>query len=173
MAISNQTCNATIPGQIAGSLVQYMVNATDVQKNCMKASGDYSVKNQLILNITADKEEVRLGENITINGYLTPNYNDTAVEIRFSSSNSTQLINSTISNDDCFVASFKPNTSGSWVVVATSPETQTAYRCDSQQLKITVIEPPIYIKYSLFIIMGIAAAVAASAIVYFLKFREK
>ena len=173
MAISNQTCNATIPGQIAGSLVEYTVNATDVQKNCMEASGNYTVKEPLTLNITSNKEEVRLGENITINGYLTPNHNETAVQIRFSNSNSTQLINSTVSSDNYFVASFKPSTSGTWVVTATSPETQTSYRCDSQQLMITVTEPPIYVKYSLLILMGDVADLVASAAVYFLKFREK
>jgi hypothetical protein len=173
MVISNQTCNATIPGQIAGSLVEYKINATDFLKNRMEAAGNYTVKEPLTLNITADKEEVRLGENITISGYLTPNYNDSMVEIRFSNTNFTQLINSTVSSDDYFTASYKPSASGTWAVLATSPETQTSYRCDSQQLTITVNEPPIYIKYSLFIIIGFLAIIAASAAVYFLKFREK
>jgi LPXTG-motif cell wall-anchored protein len=36
-----------------------------------------------------------------------------------------------------------------------------------------VTEPPIYVKYSLFIIAGLVAALAAGGVVYFLKFREK
>ena len=36
MDISNQTCNATIPGQPAGSLVQYQINAVDVLENSLK-----------------------------------------------------------------------------------------------------------------------------------------
>ena len=68
MAISNQTCNATIPGKPAGSLVQYKINATDILKNIWKASGNYTVKEPLTLNITAVKEKIRVGENITIIG---------------------------------------------------------------------------------------------------------
>ena len=33
MDISNQTCNATIPGQTAGTLVQYQIQAVDVLEN--------------------------------------------------------------------------------------------------------------------------------------------
>jgi hypothetical protein len=36
-----------------------------------------------------------------------------------------------------------------------------------------VTEPPIYVKYSLFIIAGLVAAFAVGGVVYFLKFREK
>ena len=38
---------------------------------------------------------------------------------------------------------------------------------------VTVTEPPIYVKYSLFIIAGLVAALAAGGVVYFLKFRER
>ena len=76
MDISNQTCNATIPGQPAGTLVQYQINATDILENGLYASGNFTVKEPLTLNITAVKNKIRLGENITINGILTPNYND-------------------------------------------------------------------------------------------------
>ena len=61
---------------------------------------------------------------------------------------------------------------GIWAVFASSPETQTSYRCDSQELIITVIEPPVYVKYSLFIIVGLVAASAVGGVVYFLKFRK-
>jgi LPXTG-motif cell wall-anchored protein len=40
-------------------------------------------------------------------------------------------------------------------------------------LVVTVNEPPIYVKYSLFIIIGLVVALAAGGAVYFLKFREK
>jgi hypothetical protein len=76
MDISNQTCNATIPGQPAGTIVQYQINATDILENGLFASGNYTVKEPLTLKITPVKTKIRLGENITINGILTPNYND-------------------------------------------------------------------------------------------------
>ena len=93
MEVSNQTCNATIPGQIAGSLVQYKIEAVDVLKNKLEAAGNYTVKEPSTLNITAVEEKIRLGENITIAGVLTPNDNYSRVEVQFSSINSTQTVN--------------------------------------------------------------------------------
>jgi hypothetical protein len=173
MDISNQTCNATIPGQQAGSLVQYQIQAIDVLENSLRASGNYTVKEPLTLNITAVKDKIRLGENITINGVLTPNDDNSKVEVQFSNINSTQTINCTVNSDGTFVATFRPDSSGQWAVSAISPETKTAYSGDSLQIMITVTPPPLYVKYSLFIIAGFVAAMAAGGVVYFLKFRGK
>jgi len=173
MEVSNQTCNATIPGQKAGSLVQYKIEAIDILKNSLKASGNYTVKAPSTLNITAVEDKIGLGENITIAGVLTLNDNYSSVEVQFSSANATQTVDCVVSSNGTFVATFKPSSSGLWAVSATSPETQTSYRCDSQELTVTVTEPPIYVKYSLFIIVGIVAAFAVGGVVYFLKFRER
>jgi hypothetical protein len=173
MVIINQMCNGTISGQKAGSFVQYRIQATDVYKNLLKASGNYTVKERLTLNITAVKDRIRLGENITIVGDLTPNYNDSIVEVQFSSINNTQAVDCVVSSNGTFMASFQPDASGPWAVIATSPETQTSYRCDSQELTVTVTDPPIYIKYSLFIIAGLVVALTVGGVVYFLKFRER
>ena len=94
MGISNQTCNATIPSQPAGTIVQYQINATDILENGLFASGNFTVKEPLTLNITPVKTKIRLGENITINGILTPNYNDF-----IATSNSTDSTTTTNSKD--------------------------------------------------------------------------
>ena len=172
MTISNQTCSAIIPGQIAGTTVQYQVHASDVLLNSLQASGNYPVKEPLILNITTGKEAIRLGENITINGVSTPIIQNAKVNVQFSSINSTQIINCTVNDKGAFEASFKPDATGEWAVTATSPETQTSYRYDSQQLILTVIGPPIYVKYSLSIIAGLVAALAVGGVIYFLKSRK-
>jgi hypothetical protein len=172
MDISNQTCNATIPGQTAGSLVRYQINATDVLENGLNASGNYTVKEPLTLNITATEDTIVLGENITINGVLIPNYNNSRVEVWFSSINSTKTIDCPVNRNGTFVASFRPGSSGLWAVTASSNETQTSYSCYSEQLMITVTEPPIYVRYSLFIVAGLVAALAVSGVVYYLRFRE-
>ncbi len=173
MDISNQTCNATIPGQSEGSFVQYQVNATDELENNISATGDYTVKKQPTLNITATKDTIRLGENVTITGILTPNDNDSMVEVQFLSSFSTETVNCIVNGDGTFTASFKPDSAGVWAVNAASTETQTSWRCDSGQLTVTVNEPPIYVKYSLYIIIGLVVACAVGGAVWFLKFREK
>ncbi len=173
MAISNQTCNATIPGQKAGSVVQYRIVANDILQNNITATGNYTVKQQPTLNITADKDTMVLGGNITVTGSLTPSDNASRVRVQFYSSNTTQAINCTVNQNGNFTASYKPDSSGEWAVSATSLETQTSWRCDSGQLMITVKEPPIYVKYSLFIIIGLVAASAVGGAVWFLKFRNK
>ena len=173
MAISNQTCNATLPGQTAGSIVQYRINACDVLNNNMTATGNYKVKAQPTLNINVIKDPIRLGENITITGKITPNDNNSKVKVQFSTSNSTQTVNATVTQNGNFTANFKPDSSGAWSVSATVPETQSSWRCDSEPLTITVNEPPIYVKYSLFIIIGLVVASAVGGAVWFVKFREK
>jgi predicted anti-sigma-YlaC factor YlaD len=138
----------------------------------LEVSGSYTVKEPLTLTINATEDKIRLGENITVNGVLTPNNNST-VGVQFSSINSTQTINCTVDGKGTFVATFRPNSLGLWAVTATCLETQTSYRADSQQLMITVTPPPFYVKYSLFIMAGFVAAIAAGGVVYFLKFRGK
>ena len=173
MTTSNQTCSATIPGQIAGSNVQYRVDANDELNNNLVATGNYTVKQEFTLNITAVKDTVRLGENITITGVLTPNVAGSGIDVRFLSANSTESLNCLVKDDGTFEASYKPDSLGVWAVSANSPETQTSWRCDSGQLILTVVEPPFYVQYALFIVIGIVAASAAGGAVWFLKFRGK
>ena len=173
MVICNQTCNATIPGQIAGSIVQYKIDAYDALNNNMTATGNYTVKIQPTLNIIAIKDVITVGENITLTGNLTPTDNASIVKVQLSSSNSTQTQDLILNQNDTFTVSFKPDASGIWSVTAASLETQTSWRCDTDPLTITVNEPPIYVKYLLFIIIGLAVASGVGGAVYFLKFREK
>ncbi len=220
MNISNETCNATIPGQPAGTLVQYRVNATDIFENGFSTSGNYTVKDPLMLNITSSESKIRLGENVTVDGVLSPNYfeydaalnanssvtasdqnstvssaatsnstgsagttspnysmgapnyNDSIIEVQFSSINSTQTVDCLVSSNGTFVASFKPDSSGLWAVGAACPETQTSYSCISQELTVTVNPVPIYVKDALYIVAGLMALIAAGGAVYFLKFRN-
>jgi hypothetical protein len=173
MAICNQTCNATIPGQIAGSIVQYKIDAHDALNNNMTATGNYTVKVQPTLNIAAIKDVITVGENISITGNLTPTDNASIVKVQLSNSNSTQTIDLILNQNGTFTVSFKPDASGHWSVTATSLETQTSWRFDTDPLTITVNESPFYVKYLLFIIIGLAVASGVGGAVYFLKFREK
>ncbi len=172
MIVSNQTCNATIPGQKAGTLVQYHINANDILNNNLATKGNYTVKNQMTLNITTVKDVIRLGENLTLMGTLTPKENSSIVKVQLITSNNTQTVDCLVRDDGTFVASFRPDSSGIWAAIATSPESQMSYRCDSQELILTVMEPPIYIKYALFIIAALIAAAVVGGVIYFLKFRE-
>ena len=93
MVIAGQTCNATIPGQTAGVTVQYTINATDVVKNAMSASGSYSVKSQATLDITVAGNATYTDQNITVSGVMSPAGQNATVTLTFFSSQDTQTIN--------------------------------------------------------------------------------
>jgi hypothetical protein len=172
MQISKQTCNATIPGQKVGSLVQYKINATDVLENSLEASGSYTVKDPATLNITVTKDKIVLGQKIIVTGTLTPNFNDSKVNVQFASVKSVETLNCTVNNKGTFVASWKPDASGLWAVTASSPETQMTYSGYAQELTVTVTPPPFYVKYSLYIIIGFVALIAVGGVVYFIRSRR-
>ena len=72
-----------------------------------------------------------------------------------------------------FTANFAPAGLGEWAIAASSLESKTAWGCDGDQLIFTVNEPPIYVKYQMFIVIGLVVALAVGGAVYFLKFRGK
>ena len=173
MLVDGQVCNGTIPGQPAGTLVQYLVNATDVQENNWEASGNYTVKEPTVINITAVQDKLKFGENITVNGVITPISDNSSIQVQFLTANSVQIINCTELSDGTFKASYKPNVSGNWTVIASSSETPTAYLGYSQELLVTVAPQPIYVKYSLYLIGGFFGVIGAGVAVWFLKYRGK
>jgi hypothetical protein len=173
MVVSDNTCNATIPQQRAGSFVQYKVFATDVLKNNMTATGNFTVKEPLSLSIDAVKNSIRLGENITIEGTLSSNVNDSLVFVQFNFSNQSQTLNCTAMDNGTFRAMYKPTSSGNWSVSANVPETGLSWRCDSQPLTVQVNEPPLYVKYGLYVVIGMIAASAAGGAVWYFRFRGR
>ena len=173
MTINNQTCNAIVPGQKAGTNVQYQIDAVDMLENILSATGNYTVKNYPKLNITIAKNTVLLGQNITVNGVLAPYDTDSVVDILFMSANDAETVTCNVTANGNFTGSFGPQTAGDWSVIADSLETDTSWSSSSSQYLITVNEPPIFVKYSLYIVIGLVVACAVGGVVYFLKFRGK
>ena len=50
--LQNITCTGVIPGQPAGTVVEYRVNADDILENVLTANGSYPVKYASTLNLT-------------------------------------------------------------------------------------------------------------------------
>jgi len=173
MAIDNRTCNATISGQEAGTLVQYEVEANDVQKNSLKVAGNFTVKRQSILNITAEHERITLGENITVNGVITPQNGTLPVKVGFVGGNTSKVIDCIPFENGTFTASFQPDSLGLWGVQAASEETGTVYECESLELLIHVEEPPFYVTYLLYIVGGLIGGIVVGVVVYLRKFRNR
>lgn len=173
MTINNQTCTASVPGQKAGATVQYRIDAADMLKNVLSANGSYTVKTQPKLNITIAKDTLYIGQNVTVTGTLTPNDYASAVDIQFMSSTDTQTVTCEVASNGTFTGSFGPQAAGDWSVLAKSQETDTAWSANSSQYIVTVTEPPVYVKYSLYIVIGLVAACAVGGAVYYLKFRGR
>ena len=173
MMVSNRSCNATIPGQNAGTFVEYQVQAYDALKNELLASGNYTVKEQSVLNVTAERERIMFGENITLNGIITPQNASLPVRVQFFNANTTKEIDCETFENGTFTASFQPDALGLWSVQATSAETATVYEGKSIQLLIQVEEPPFYVTYSLYLVGGIAGGIAVGAVIYVKKFRNR
>jgi hypothetical protein len=173
MAVNGQVCNYTFAGQKAGTLMQYKIFATDVLRNSLNASGNFIVKQQPTLNITVAKDVIRYNENLTVVGLLSPCSSASSVAVRVDNGNSTRETNCILNNDGSFTCSLKLPSAGTYYIYASSPESNSQFAALSQEIKVTMGEPPLYIKYQLYLIIGLVAAGVAGGLVYFFKFRER
>lgn len=116
MAVSNMTCNGTIPGQEAGSLVEYAVQAIDIMKNNLTATGNFTVKHlSSITDFNSTRKTVTLGENITVTGTLSAEAAGAPVTVEFTAANETKTVECTALGNGTFTAgasSRKPLESG-------------------------------------------------------------
>jgi hypothetical protein len=173
MSIANRTCSATIPGQEAGVTVEYSIFASDVLNNKFSLRGNFTVKQQLSLNITATREKIYLGENTTIVGIVEPENSSLPVKVQFSSGNTTEQIDCLPFENGTISVNYRPKFVGTWEVSARIPESNFTYECSSPYFQLVVAEPPFYVVYSLFIIGGVIGILGASVAVYFLKLRNR
>jgi hypothetical protein len=167
--LDNRICKATIPRQLAGTIVNYRVEANDTLKNVLVAEKTYPVKNELMLNLTLTREVVTLGENVTVWGNATPVTRIIPITILFSSTNGTKQIVCYTKADGTFTASFKPETLGPWEVQARFGGDAFLYESVSQWVSAEVKEPSILMKYSFYIGGGIGVAVVIGVVIFWKK----
>jgi hypothetical protein len=168
--VDGKICKGTIPGQEAGSLINYMVKAYDVLENFLSANGSYMVKYPSTLNISLIGEVIRLGENITVKGHLTPRVKNALITIYFTSTNQSKILIATTMEDGSFEVSMKPETLGKWDVQAEFEGDEFIDGSISQQLTFNVEESPLT-KYSIYI-GGMGAAAAIGVVIYIRKIKR-
>lgn len=173
MLVSGQTCNATIPGQLAGTTVKYIIHAIDTIRNSMQTSGSFSVKAQPTLTIDVAEETVFTGQNITVTGMMTPAAENAVVTLTFFSSKETQTVNCPVNSDGTFSGTYAPTSEGQWAVLANAPETKSTWAVDSAQYVVTVKEMPLYQKYATYIAAALIIMLFVGGAIYFLKFNGK
>jgi hypothetical protein len=168
---NNETCEAVIPGQTAGTVVNYTVEAFDTLENVMTASGTYSVKDPTTLILLFNRTEVRVGEDLTISGLFTPSIPDIPITAFIASANESKELVCYTLEDGAFSASFKPETLGTWIISAKFNGSASLHESSSPSVTVEVVEPP-FAKYSLYIFGGIGAAAAVSIVIYVRKSRS-
>ncbi len=171
MSVDNHTCSVTLPGQAAGLFVQYRIEATDCLRNVLGASGNYTVKMASTLDFTLYDAQIRLGENITVNGILSPVTNTSVVRLDIFGADFNNTLSCKVRSDGSFEATFMPPNSGNYSITATSLETPVSYGADGPEFVFSVAEPPLYIKYSIPLVGVIVGVSVVGGLLYFFKFR--
>jgi len=171
--VDDRTCRATVPGQNFGTSVVYGIEASDVMRNVLTANGSYPVKRPSSFNVSLTREAVSLGENITVQGYLTSRVAGLPITIYFEFGNESGSIDCYTVENGVFTGSFRPEAVGIWSVQAVFFEDGLTYGTVGPQLTIEVQEPSFLAKYSLYIGIGVGGGVAAVAVVmvYLKKWR--
>lgn len=171
--LNNRTCKAVIPGQTAGVVVGYAVEAKDILENALAANGSYPVKFASSLNLTIVHEAVYLGENITVIGVLAPAVGNAKVLVSLEAGNFTEQATCHTLENGTFVTSFRPENTTVWTVQARFAGDYSRYDCESESWAVRVDEPTFIMKYSLYLGGGIGSGVAiAGVIVYLKKYRQ-
>jgi hypothetical protein len=114
-----------------------------------------------------------LGQNITITGALTPCDNTSIINVQYFNSNTTETLSCPVASNGTFTISIQPSASGTWAILAEAPETEALWKTNSPQFLVNVKEPPLYVKYSLYILIALVVSCAVGGAVWFLKFRNK
>ena len=161
IASQNQIYSGTIPGQVAGTVVNYTVSARDTSGNSAEVLGSYEVKNWANITLDLSSPVVYCGENITVTGSAPvseTNVTLTYAMLSNSTLNSTVLdyaaVNDAILNhtsNNTAVSRLVPtdssgnfsdvyslNQTGKWIVWASWNGSQTYFAASSDYLKFTV-----------------------------------
>ena len=173
MVVSNRTCNATIPRQQAGTVVEYAVQAVDTLKNNLNATGNFTVKYPSSMSLVATRKTVTLGENITVTGTLGAKAAGASVTVQFTHLNETKTMRCTVLESGNFTASYKPETAGIWTVEATFSGSRRIYECESGIELVSVVEQSFLVKNGLFIGGGVGGGLAAVGAVFYVRKRRQ
>ena len=168
----NRSCSVTIPGQPAGTILEYNVIAEDVLENLLTYNGSYPVKFASQLNVTLVTSVMSIGENITVKGITTPNVVNRSVTLIYTSANSTSQQTVYTSTNGSFSSSFKPLTVGSWGLKVFTEGNEFFHGSQTVHLNFKVEPPSFFRQYSMYIYAGIGVAMVGTAIIYLKKFRE-
>ncbi len=170
MAVSNMTCNATIPKQPAGTAVKYRVTAFDSLENNLTAYGEYGVKQLVKFTSFGIAQETPLtGFNVSFTGKIEQAAGGEFIKIQFMSAAETEIVKTIADPDGSFTANFTPNSTGTWTAQATFEGNTKIYETASSVVQFEVDELNFVQKNSTYIGIGFAIVVGAFAGIVYIK----
>jgi len=173
MQVTNvTTVSATIPGQKAGTTVNYVVSANDTLLNTLSVSGSFAVKQYAKLNITAPKLTY-LGDNITVSGVLTGCNGSHPITLEFTSPAQIVEYKATTDSNGTFTVSIPTNVTGTFSVQAELAEDTQTYPASGNMILVSVQEPPFMAKNGVLIGGAGFFGVVAAALAYYVKKRRQ
>jgi hypothetical protein len=173
MQVTNwTTVGATIPGQKAGTTVDYMVSANDTLLNTLSVSGSFAVKQYAQLNITVPKITY-LGDNITVSGILTGCNGSLPITVEFTSPSQIAEYKAITDLNGTFTVSIPTNATGTFSVEAAFVEDTQVYPASSNMVLVSVEEPPFMAKNGVLIGAAGFFGVVAAALAYYVKKRRQ
>ncbi len=176
METSNNTCNATIPGQEVGTTVFYNLEAFDGLDNLMFVNGSFRVKYPTTVNFTLASETVTLGENISAHGIVKPPSEIEPASVIFiltSSNGSTLQQHALVESNGSFSISMRPFLLGSWRIQAHFPGDQLRYESITETQEFIVTELSFVARYSIYIAgAGVGIAVLTTFILILVRRRQ-
>ncbi|MCS7113942.1 MAG: hypothetical protein RMJ15_09595 [Nitrososphaerota archaeon] len=169
--LEGRICQAVIPGQAAGTTVNYRIEAVDALLNPLNASGSYTVKYASAINLTCAEETATVNKNVTVKGALTPKIEGQPIRVTFTLGNETVEVPCSTLENGAFSVSFKPERAGLLIVEAAYAGNSQVYGCAGGPLVIKVEEQPLIVQYTPYIGVICSMAVIVVIIVHMVRAR--
>jgi hypothetical protein len=132
----NQTYVGIVPGQPAGTTVQYRIVAFDVANNKTEIEGSYVVKNPTRINFSLSKSAILGGESINVTGLIS--HGGAAVTLNYTCGNFTVTRQVSANSSGFFEDVYTPNKVGLWTALAYWLGNETCFEAFSGYENFTV-----------------------------------
>jgi len=170
MTQDGATFTATIPGQDAGTKVEYCISAIDNAANIkLSPTYQYTVKasSQISCQLPS-KVTYSITPSVTIGGSITPAHSDISVTIYYSTDGTSWNTMTAVTTDSegCYSYTWTPPSAGTYYIKASWPGDYDHNGATSATVPVTFED------YTWLMIVAIVAIVGGVA-VYFLKIRKK
>jgi len=138
--IVNQTYVGTIPAQLAGTIINYMVAASDMAGNKAKDQGSYKVKDLINMIMFLPKSMIYVNEKVVVLGEMSVGGAVITLNYSFAGQKVTRYV--TVDQNGSFTDLYMPEKTGNWTVSAFWQGDEKHFGASSDQKEFTVQKVP-------------------------------